>query len=491
MLSTKVFSSDADIQHKAINCASCAVHPDKLVEVYEIEKCSSWANLNNFTNIALQFPDEILIDAPVVAELLKERLKDSTVFILGDTSYGSCCVDEISGQHYGASCIIHYGHACLSLTSKLPVLYVLPKLFIDIDECVSQVKQTCTDLDMKAVIVCDCGYQHAIGKICLLLKQNYRNLICSSLLECHQINSEMSVEDKATATSNVTMIEKCGRRIELPSGDCLSDYSFVFIGKNQSPTLMCMMMTFNLSKFYTYDSHENLFRLEQFHANKALMKRYYLIEKTKDANIVGIVVGTLVVSRYKEMIDHLKNLLKKVGKKSYTFVVGKLNPAKLANFAEVEVFVLVSCPESILFDQSDFYQPIISPLELEMACNQARQWTGDYSLDFNELLPGSAMYIESPDNKHTNSEFVDVSLINNRVRTLGMKDVTSLCEATVKDVDLSNTNMTVSTGVRNAGEFLAARSWKGLEQKLGETPVNKAIEGQHGIAASYDNEPTT
>ncbi|KAH9491776.1 Diphthamide biosynthesis protein 2 [Bulinus truncatus] len=91
------------------------------------------------------------------------------------------------------------------------------------------------------------------------------------------------------------------------------------------------------------------------------------------------------------------------------------------------------------FDQSRALSAhCISPLELEMACNQARQWTGDYSLDFNELLPRLCYApFQSPDNKHTNSEFVDVSLINNRVRTLGMKDVTSLCEATVKDVDLS------------------------------------------------------
>ena len=32
----------------------------------------------------------------------------------------------------------------------------------------------------------------------------------------------------------------------------------------------------------------------------------------------------------------------------YTFVVGKLSPAKLANFSDVDVFVLISCPEHSL-----------------------------------------------------------------------------------------------------------------------------------------------
>ena len=41
------------------------------------------------------------------------------------------------------------------------------------------------------------------------------------------------------------------------------------------------------------------------------------------------------------------------------------------------------------------------------------------------------------------------------------------------------------------GGFLKGRSWQGLEQRLGETPVTKATEGTIGIAAGYDHEPAT
>lgn len=37
-------------------------------------------------------------------------------------------------------------------------------------------------------------------------------------------------------------------------------------------------------------------------------------------------------------------------------------------------------------------------------------------------------------------------------------------------------------------EYLASRSWKGLEQKQGETPVIKAVQGREGIAAGYSHE---
>lgn len=34
----------------------------------------------------------------------------------------------------------------------------------------------------------------------------------------------------------------------------------------------------------------------------------------------------------------------------YTIAIGKINPAKMANFMEVDVFVLVACPENSLLD---------------------------------------------------------------------------------------------------------------------------------------------
>ena len=75
---------------------------------------------------------------------------------------------------------------------------------------------------------------------------------------------------------------------------------------------------------------------------------------------------------------------------------GKLNVAKLANFAEIDVYVLVACPENTLVDSSEFYRPIVTPYELEVACNQAREWTGDYYTDFRELLPGEYCLLPLP-----------------------------------------------------------------------------------------------
>ena len=112
------------------------------------------------------------------------------------------------------------------------------------------------------------------------------------------------------------------------------------------------------------------------------MKRYHAVLRAKDADVFGILIGTLGVgmlpslyillpfielypqASYLPLISHLRALLKKAHKKSYTVSVGKLNPAKLANFAEIECFVLVACPENSVVE-SKVRHNVLTPLACE------------------------------------------------------------------------------------------------------------------------------
>ena len=91
-------------------------------------------------------------------------------------------------------------------------------------------------------------------------------------------------------------------------------------------------------------------------------------------------------ANYLPLISHLRTIIKRAHKKSYTISVGKPNPAKLANFLEIECFVLVACPENSLLDAKEFLRPFVTPFELEVALRPTQEWTGRYVLDFGELL---------------------------------------------------------------------------------------------------------
>lgn len=60
---------------------------DKIEETYEITRITSWINELGLKRIAIQFPDQLLTDAPDVA-LRIQKTSQCDVNILGDTSYG-------------------------------------------------------------------------------------------------------------------------------------------------------------------------------------------------------------------------------------------------------------------------------------------------------------------------------------------------------------------------------------------------------------------
>lgn len=65
-----------------------------------------------------KFPDEQLKDATRVVREVREKVgkKEEGVglYVMADTTYGSCCVDEVGASHINADSVIHFGHTCLS-----------------------------------------------------------------------------------------------------------------------------------------------------------------------------------------------------------------------------------------------------------------------------------------------------------------------------------------------------------------------------------------
>lgn len=106
----------------------------------------------------------------------------------------------------------------------------------------------------------------------------------------------------------------------------------------------------NCFQVYRYDPSIDQCIHESYRTNKLLMRRYAALQRARDADVFGILIGTLGVASYLHLINRLRKMLVDKGKKTYTISVGKLNPAKLANFAEIECFVFVACPENSIIE---------------------------------------------------------------------------------------------------------------------------------------------
>ena len=69
---------------------------DEIEAVYKVERCRAWIQHKSLTKVALQFPDHLLPDSAIVTARLQARVGAGVrLYILGDTTDGQCCVDEI------------------------------------------------------------------------------------------------------------------------------------------------------------------------------------------------------------------------------------------------------------------------------------------------------------------------------------------------------------------------------------------------------------
>jgi diphthamide biosynthesis protein 2 len=329
--------------------------PEDLALVYELDEVAADVEREGFQRVALQFPDHLLPDAGAVAEWLQRRVPDRKFFVVGDTSYGSCCVDVVAAAHYSADFLVHFGAACLAPVDSLPVRYVFGKMPLDVQLFRSAFASTFAKSDA-VTVVCEQPYCHRIEEMRALWTEDFPHVHFAEARAPGLVfpsatgpASEPEPEPEPELDTSTTMRGAMW-------GVHPDVRQLVYVGDGES-FVMCSMMLKNSNhcQFYSYNPNtvtskqtgqqagEGLLREETPTVNHALRGRYFCIEKAKEAEVYGIVVGTLSISGHLAMIDRLKSIIKAAGKKSYTFAVGKINVPKLANFADIDAFIVVAC----------------------------------------------------------------------------------------------------------------------------------------------------
>ena len=121
------------------------------------------------------------------------------------------------------------------------------------------------------------------------------------------------------------------------------------------------------------------------------MNRYANIERVREAEIVGILIGTVVVDNHMVAINRLKKAIINSGKKFYEVLVGKINEPKLKNFQLIDLYVIIACPLQTLVSFRKWSMHVVTPHEALMALEaDAYPWASKIITDFNQLNLDSA-----------------------------------------------------------------------------------------------------
>ncbi|KAH8816585.1 putative diphthamide synthesis protein-domain-containing protein [Xylogone sp. PMI_703] len=387
---------------------SARLNDDEIYDVYEVARTAREIREGGWRRIALQFPDKMLCDAPKVSAALEKELekypteasagesktekldvesleksfnapdRDKTaalqdrarLYILADTSYGACCVDEVAAEHVNAEVVVHYGRSCLSPTARLPVIYVFTSPPFSIPSVVEAFQNTYSEKDALVILMADIPFHSRIATIAEKLKEvGYKNVLVPGV-----------VHDPGSRIPNREVDEKVD----------LKTYSLFHI--SDPPRSLLLTLASQVLDMYIYPTETPSSQTTTPTALKAntaitLRRRYAIITSLSTYPVYGILVNTLSVKNYLPTIDKLRAQIAAAGKKSYTFVVGKVNAAKVANFSEIGGWVVVGCWESGLVEGADFFRPVITPFELTMVLmkDEERIWTGEWRGGFEGL----------------------------------------------------------------------------------------------------------
>ena len=80
---------------------------------FEIHKII-WRIKSDLTikRVSLQFPEGLLLYACIISDII-HRFGGASVMVLGDVTYGACCVDDFTAAKLGTDLLVHFGHSCL------------------------------------------------------------------------------------------------------------------------------------------------------------------------------------------------------------------------------------------------------------------------------------------------------------------------------------------------------------------------------------------
>jgi diphthamide biosynthesis protein 2 len=499
---------------------------------------------NATLRVALQFPDYLLRDGAQVSWALETAIlkllatKNASqagvtplLFVLGDTTYGSCCVDEVAAEHLSADVIVHYGRSCLSKTARIPTLYVFGKCQVDAADAFESICKGVEAAESRGealIVLYDVMYYHAVKEMEARLRDRLGNLIVGELPAAGKLLIQKR-EDTVAADLDVGGDDDdendgccggdggCGDAsdcaasptppplpppppseddesaqlivggLHLPTDTSLSACSLLYVGSNARQLTNIMMRAANSDggtvAQFSYDPKTLAFNPDAASVcSKELNRRFYLVQKAKSANVIGIVVATLSVTKFQTVVDKIKKQIADSGRTSYLFVVGKVNVAKLSNFGEIDAFVLVACPENSLLDSREFHVPIITPWELEIALDY-REW-GLYSVEFHDYLgSGECGLVQDGEVDEVDEDAPFFDLVTGQYVEKRKKEAQELELAALPGQGV------VTKYSSDAADFLNSREYQGIAGKADEgEEVKRAVKGAVGIASGYSTQ---
>ncbi|XP_010519544.1 PREDICTED: diphthamide biosynthesis protein 1 [Tarenaya hassleriana] len=326
---------------------------------FEVHKCVWRIKSTNAKRIALQLPEGLLMYALTLSDIFTSLAGASHCFVLGDVTYGACCVDDFSASALGADLLIHYGHSCLVPvdSTKIPCLYVFVEIQIDV-KCLMNTIHLNLANDAKNIILAGTiQFASAIRAVKPELeKQGFSVLIPQS--------KPLSAGEVLGCTApKVSMVD-----------NNFEETVLVFVADGRFH-LEAFMIANPRIKAFRYDPYLGKLFLEEYDHKGMRETRKRAISRAKDAKTWGIVLGTLGRQGNPKILERLEKKMMEKGLDCTVILMSELSPTRVALFEDsVDAWVQIACPRLSIDWGEAFRKPLLTTFEAEIALGFIPGW---------------------------------------------------------------------------------------------------------------------
>jgi 2-(3-amino-3-carboxypropyl)histidine synthase len=311
-------------------------------------------------------PEGLLLFATTISDILTQFCPGIETLIMGDVTYGACCIDDYTARAMGCDLLVHYAHSCLIPVdvTKIKTLYVFVDISIDTSHLLATLERNFAS-GKTIALVGTIQFNATIHGVKPALERAGFNVLVpqiaplsrGEILGCTSPNLATAAPDTA-----VDLI--------LYLGDGRFHLESIMIHNPDIPA-------------YRYDPYSRKLTHETYGHDEMRDLRLDAIRTARRAKKWGLILGSLGRQGNPHTMSLIETKLEKMGIPFVNLMLSEIFPGKLALMDDVECWVQVACPRLSIDWGYAFPRPLLTPYEALVALGEREDWgNGVYPMDY-------------------------------------------------------------------------------------------------------------
>ncbi|KAF2400269.1 hypothetical protein EJ06DRAFT_493926 [Trichodelitschia bisporula] len=321
---------------------------------FELHKTIHRVRTSGATKVALQMPEGLLLFATTISDILTTFCPGIETIIMGDVTYGACCIDDFTARALGCDLLIHYAHSCLIPVSvtQIKTLYVFVDISINKAHLCASITRNFEPTKTLA-LVGTIQFNATIHEIAAQLRAEGYTILVPQI-------APLSKGEILGCTSPALSADKAAASVA-NQADAL-----LYVGDGRFHLESAMIHNPQLPA-WQYDPYSRRLTRETYDHEELYSLRREAIMMAKKARRWGLILGTLGRQGNPHTLVMIEKMLREKGIEVVHLALSEIFPGKLGTMMDVEAWVQVACPRLSIDWGYAFPRPLLSPYEALVA----------------------------------------------------------------------------------------------------------------------------